>query len=665
MKTIRLTLAQALVRHLAALRIELDDGRPVPYCGGVWAIFGHGNVAGMGEALAAQRRAADHPLATYRAHNEQGMAHAAVAYAKAQFCQRMMAVTTSIGPGATNLVTAAALAHVNRLPVLLLPGDVFASRAPDPVLQQVEDFHQADVSANDVFRPVTRYFDRLTRPEQLLTALPRAVQVMTDPALCGPVCLALPQDVQAQAFDCPEDFLHPALIRPRRPAPDAGELARAAAALRQSRRPLVIAGGGVLYSRSGAALAAFADQCGVPVAETQAGKGSLPWDHRLNLGAIGVTGSPAANALAREADLILVVGSRLADFTTGSHTLFGAARLLGLNVQPFDAAKWQGQKHGQALVCDARVGLELLAQDLAQLTGGWAAEPAWTRRAEAEAAGWNARVDVLTSPSEATAGGTLPHHADVIGVLPYDADVIGVLPYDADVIGVVRDSAVGGAAGSAQHDIAVCAAGTLPAELHKLWRAGRPGNYHVEYGYSCMGYEIAGGLGVKMARPEAEVIVLVGDGSYLMMNSEIATSVMLGRKLIIVVLDNRGFGCIQRLQSASGGERFNNLLEDCVDTEADADTDAQGRDVKIDFAAHARSLGADAVHVADLPGLKLAMQAARAARSTQVVVIDTTHTRTTDVGGCWWEVAIPEVSQRAEVNAAHALYLRDKQPQRR
>jgi 3D-(3,5/4)-trihydroxycyclohexane-1,2-dione acylhydrolase (decyclizing) len=646
MKTIRMTLAQALVQHLAALRIELDDGRQVPYCDGVWAIFGHGNVAGLGEALAAQRRAADHPLATYRAHNEQAMAHAAIAYAKAQFRQRMMAVTTSIGPGATNLVTAAALAHVNRLPVLLLPGDVFASRAPDPVLQQVEDFHQADVSANDVFRPVTRYFDRLTRPEQLLAALPRAIQVMTDPALCGPACLALPQDVQAQAFDCPQDFLHPPLIRPRRPGPDAGELQRAVAALRQARRPLLIAGGGVLYSRAGAALAAFADQCGVPVAETQAGKGSLPWDHRLNLGAIGVTGSPAANALAREADLIVAVGSRLSDFTTGSHTLFGTAQLLGLNVQAFDAAKWLGQRHGQTLVCDARVGLEQLAAQ----AGGWAAEPAWTLRADNEAAAWRARVDALTAPPGAPDTGA-PGTA---------ATDTGVLPYDADVIGAVRDSAAGGAAGSAQHDIAVCAAGTLPAELHKLWRAGRPGNYHVEYGYSCMGYEIAGGIGVKMARPEAEVIVLVGDGSYLMMNSEIATSVMLGRKLLIVVLDNRGFGCIQRLQQATGGEGFNNLLEDCVN----GDADAPGRDVKIDFTAHARSLGAHAAHVADLAGLKVALHAARAARTTQVIVIDTTHTRTTDDGGCWWEVAIPETSQREPVRAAHDRYRQGKQPQR-
>jgi 3D-(3,5/4)-trihydroxycyclohexane-1,2-dione acylhydrolase (decyclizing) len=617
MKTIRLTMSQALVRHLAALRIELDDGSVVPCCAGVWAIFGHGNVAGLGEALWEQRAA----LPTLRAHNEQGMAHAAIAYAKAQFRQRFMAVTTSIGPGATNLVTAAALAHVNRLPVLLLPGDVFASRAPDPVLQQLEDFEHGDVSANDVFRPVTRYFDRLTRPEQVLSALPRAIQVLTDPAACGPVCLALPQDVQTQAFDCPEDFLHPQTIRIRRPEPDAAELDRAVAALRAAKRPLIVAGGGVLYSRASDALAALAEGAGIPVAESQAGKSSLAWDHPLNLGAIGVSGSPAANELAREADLVLAVGTRLQDFTTGSHALFGQAALLSLNVQAIDAHKWRGR----SLVCDARVGLLRLAAS----AGAWRAEAAWTERARTAAQAWNRRVDELT------------------GAVPKDT-----LPYEAEVIGAVRDSA----ADSPRRDIVVCAAGTLPAELHKLWRAAVPGGYHMEYGYSCMGYEIAGGLGVKLARPEAEVIVMVGDGSYLMMNSELATSVMLGRKLIVVVLDNRGYGCIQRLQLACGGTRFNNLLDDCVPE--------GGQDLHIDFAAHARSLGAEALHVANVAELKSAMQRARAATRTQVIVIETTHTRTTDDGGCWWEVAVPETSQRREVVDAHGRYRDAKTRQR-
>ena len=615
--TVRLTMAQALVRYLAALRMELDDGTSVPYFAGIWAIFGHGNVAGLGEALAAQRDA----LPTYRAHNEQAMAHAAIAFAKANFRQRVMAVTTSIGPGATNLLTAAALAHVNRLPVLLLPGDVFASRAPDPVLQQVEDFAAGDISANDAFRPLVRYFDRITRPEQILTALPRAVQVMTDPATCGPVCLALPQDVQTMAFDCPVSFLDPPPLHIRRPAPDARELAAATELLCAARRPLVVAGGGVLYSRGGATLAAWATAHGVPVAETQAGKGSLAWDHALNVGAIGVTGSPAANALAAEADLILAVGTRLQDFTSGSHALFAAdAKVLGLNVQALDAAK----RGSVALVADARVVLAALRP------GSWRADPAWTHRAKLLALSWNERVTALTTH-----------------------DATGELPYDAEVIGAVRDSA----ADSMGSDIVVCAAGTLPAELHKLWRTSQAGGYHVEYGYSCMGYEIAGGLGVKLARPECEVIVMVGDGSYLMLNSEIATSVMLGLKLIVVVLDNRGYGCIQRLQLASGSPRFNNLLEDSV---AEG-----GSDVQIDFAAHARSLGAGAVHVANVAELKTAMQRARAAAHTQVIVIDTTPWRTTDDGGAWWEVAIPEVSERAEVREAREKYLQDKTRQRR
>jgi 3D-(3,5/4)-trihydroxycyclohexane-1,2-dione acylhydrolase (decyclizing) len=617
MKTIRLTLAQAVVRHLAALRIELDDGSVVPYCGGVFAIFGHGNVAGLGEALQAERAR----LPTWRAHNEQAMAHAAIAYAKAHMRRRILAVTTSIGPGATNLVTAAALAHVNRLPLLLLPGDTFASRAPDPVLQQLEDFHHGDLSVNDALRPVTRFFDRIMRPEQILTALPHAIRVMTDPALCGPVCLALPQDVQAEAFDCPESFLAPATLRVRRPAPDAADLAHAVAALRGARRPLIVAGGGVLYAEAGAALARFAQAHGVPVAETQAGKGGLAWDDPLNVGAIGVTGSPAANDCAREADLVLAVGSRLQDFTTGSHTLFTQARLLSVNVQPFDAHKW----HGDALVCDARVGLEALSAAAVD----WRADAGWTARARRGATAWSERVTALT---------TAP---------PTDA-----LPYDADVIGAVRDSAADSPGG----DVVVCAAGTLPAELHKLWRAAAPGNYHVEYGYSCMGYEIAGGLGVKIARPEREVVVMVGDGSYLMLNSEIATSVMLGRKLIVVVLDNRGYGCIQRLQAACGGASFNNLLDDCV---AEG-----GADVHIDFAAHAAALGADSVHVPDIAALRVALTRARAATKTQVIVVDTTHARTTDDGGCWWEVAVPQVSERAAVDAAATAARDAKRAQR-
>ncbi len=620
MKTQRLTLAQALVKHLAALRIETHDGQIQPYCGGVFTIFGHGNVAGMGEALVAERDR----LPTFRAHNEQTMAHAAIAYAKASFRERIMAVSTSIGPGATNLVTAAAVAHVNRLPVLLLPGDVFATRRPDPVLQQIESFAQGDISASDCFRPVTRYFDRLTRPEQILTALPRAIQMMTDPANCGPACLSLPQDVQAMAFDCPESFLQPELLRFRRPPADARELQAAAELLRGARQPLIVAGGGVLYSQAWDALRAFADAHGVPVVESHGGKSSLPWDHPLNLGAIGVDGVSGANELAREADLVFAVGTRLQDFTTGSHALFPQARLLSLNVQPYDAGKWSGR----ALVADARTGLV----QLAPLLQGWAADAGWSERARRNAATTNARIQQLTTQ--------VPQ---------------GVLPYDAEVIGAVRDSATELGLDSGVQDVALCAAGTLPAELHKLWRASQPGNYHMEYGYSCMGYEVAGGLGVKMARPEQESIVFVGDGSYMMANSELATSILLGKKMIVVILDNRGYGCIERLQLKSGSPSFNNMLDDCVPE--------GGEPSQIDFALHARAMGADAVHVKDVAELKAAMVKARAARRTQVIVIDTTHTRITD-GGCWWEVGIPEVSTRAEVQDAHARYLEAQQAQR-
>jgi 3D-(3,5/4)-trihydroxycyclohexane-1,2-dione acylhydrolase (decyclizing) len=607
MTSVRVTCAEAVVRFLAALRVDTPAGE-VPLFGGVFAIFGHGNVAGLGEALHRHRAA----LPTYRAHNEQGMAHAAIAYAKAHMRRRMMAVTTSIGPGATNLVTAAAVAHVNRLPVLLLPGDVFASRAPDPVLQQVEDFADGTISANDCFRPVSRYFDRIVRPEQLISALPRALQILTDPALCGPVTLALPQDVQTMAWDYPAELFAPRVVRFRAPPPAAEELDPVIAALRASRRPVIVAGGGALYAGASEALARFADRHGVPVCETQAGKSALPWNHPLQLGAIGVTGSPAANDLAREADLVLAVGSRLSDFTTGSHALFPDAVLVGLNVNAFDATKWRGLP----LTADARVGLDALATPLT----GWRADAGWTRKAHQAAAGWLAAVSAITARRDVA------------------------LPYDADVIGAVQRSSPS----SAAHDIVVNAGGTLPAELHKLWRTTAPGGYHMEYGFSCMGYEIAGGLGVKLAHPDREVIVMVGDGSYLMMNSEIATSVLLGKKLIIVVQDNHGYGCINRLQQACGGEPFNNLFADCLAGPAGPPA--------IDFAMHARALGALGENVRSLGELELALVCARAADRTTVLCIETDPTRTTDDGGAWWEVAVPEASASDKVRRARAAY---------
>jgi 3D-(3,5/4)-trihydroxycyclohexane-1,2-dione acylhydrolase (decyclizing) len=604
---VRLTAAQAIVRYLAAQRTRDDDGHEVGLFAGVFAIFGHGNVAALGEALYAHRDA----LPTYRAHNEQAMAHAAIAYAKASRRRRMMACTTSIGPGATNLVTAAALAHVNRLPVLFLPGDIFVSRAPDPVLQQVESFSDGTLSANDCFKPVSRYFDRIVHPQQLVTALPRAIAVLTDAALCGPVTLALPQDVQADAFDYPEDLFAPRIVEPRAPWAPSTDIAAAASVLRGKRRPLIVAGGGALYSAGGpAALARFATAHGIPVAETQAGKSALAHDEPLQTGAIGVTGASAANALARDADAVIAVGTRLSDFTTGSHALFGDAAVVAINVQPFDALKTRPAAIVQG---DAAAALDALGDAL----GGWRADAQWTSRAKSLGDQWRREVDAIVARN------AVPK---------------GALPYEGDVIGAVQRSDPQ----SAANDVVVCAAGTLPAELHKLWRAARPGNYHLEYGYSCMGYEIAGGLGVKMALPAREVVVMLGDGSYLMMNSEIATSIAMGKKLVIVVLDNRGFGCINRLQQACGSPSFNNLLESSAP--------------RIDFAAHARALGADAVHVASIDALEDAMRKARAATRTQVLVIDTDPARTTEAGGAWWEVAVPEVSARAEVALARAAF---------
>ena len=571
----------------------------------MFAIFGHGNVAGLGEALYAGRDA----LPTYRAHNEQAMAHAAIAFAKASRRKRMMACTSSIGPGATNMVTAAALAHVNRLPVLLIPGDVFANRKPDPVLQQVEDFGDGTVSANDCFKPVSRYFDRIARPEQIVPALNRAMAVLTDPAECGPVTLAFCQDVQTEAYDYPLSFFEERVHRQRRIAPDPREVADAAALLRSAKKPLIVCGGGVLYSDAERELIDFCARRGVPVAETQAGKSATPADHPLAMGAIGVTGTGAANALAAEADVIVGVGTRFADFITGSWAVFKNPdrRFIGINVQPFDAAKHRAV----AVVGDARVALAAL--DAALDT--WKAPRAWSEAAAKGKADWEATADRYTAPTNAP--------------LPTDAEVLGAL---------MR--------GGEKSDVVVCAAGGLPGELHKLWRPGAPLGYHVEYGYSCMGYEIAGALGVKMALPDREVVVTIGDGSYLMMNSEIATSVMLGRKLIIVVNDNRGFGCINRLQNATGGAPFNNLLSD---TRHEVLPD-------IDFVAHARSLGAEAVKVASIAELESAFKAARAAKSTQVIVIDTDPIGSTEAGGFWWDVAVPAVSDRAEVGAARRGY---------
>ena len=604
MKTIRLTAAQATVRFLAAQMTEID-GETLPLFAGVFAIFGHGNVAALGEALHGVRDR----LPTYRAHNEQAMAHSAIAYAKASRRRRMMVCTTSIGPGATNMVTAAAVAHVNRLPVLLIPGDVFANRIPDPVLQQVESFGDGTISANDCFRPVSRYFDRISRPEQIIPALQRAVAVLTDPAECGPVTLAFCQDTQAEAYDYPESFFATRVHHPRRAPPDARELAAAVAALRDSKKPLVICGGGVLYSDAEQELLAFCERRGIPIAETQAGKSATPPDHPLHVGAIGVTGTDSANRLAREADVVLAVGTRLNDFMTGSWSLFANPdrKFVGLNTQPFDAAKHQSLP----LVADARAGLAALDAAL----GDWRAPASWGEFASAASREWLEIAARYLAPTNEA--------------LPKDAQVLGAL------MRVGR-----------RDDVVVCAAGGLPGDLHKLWRAGQPLGYHLEYGFSCMGYEVAGGLGVKMALPHREVFVVVGDGSYLMMNSEIASAVMMGKKMTIVILDNRGFACINRLQRATGGESFNNLLRDAYHEVLP----------EVDFAMHARSLGANAVKVSSIAELETALKAAREATTVQTIVIDTDPINTTDAGGTWWDVAVPEVSVRPAVNQARESY---------
>ncbi|TPM42470.1 3D-(3,5/4)-trihydroxycyclohexane-1,2-dione acylhydrolase (decyclizing) [Mesorhizobium sp. B2-2-3] len=603
-KTIRLTMAQALTRFLSKQKAEID-GAKVPIFGGVWAIFGHGNVAGIGEALYQVRD----ELPTFRAHNEQAMAHAAIAYGKANFRRRFMAATSSIGPGALNMVTAAALAHVNRLPVLFLPGDVFANRVPDPVLQQAEDFSDGTATVNDCFRPVSRYFDRITRPEQIIPALNRALAVLTDPAECGPVTLSLCQDVQAEAYDYPESFFAERVWRQRRPRPDRAELAAAVAALKSASKPLVIAGGGVLYSQASDELAKFVEAVGIPVCETQGGKSSLPDDHPLNMAAVGVTGTSAANRLAEEADVVLAIGTRLQDFTTGSWALFknSGKTIIGLNVQPFDA----GKHRASPLVADAAEGLAELGAALK----GWKVPSAWTDNAAAGKKEWQAEAAKVTASTNAA------------------------YPSDAQVIGAVQRAMGSGVT-------LLNAAGGLPGELHKLWQAGAPGSYHAEYGFSTMGYEIAGGLGTKMAKPGEEVVVMIGDGSYLMLNSEIATSVMLGLKLTIVLLDNRGFGCINRLQMAIGGANFNNLLKDARH-EVLPD---------VDFAAHAASMGAIAEKVSSIAGLETALAQAKGNDRTTVLVIDTDPLVSTDAGGHWWDVAVPEVSERSQVNAARKVY---------
>lgn len=602
MTTIRLTAAQAMVRWLSVQMSE-DGAR---FIEGVWAIFGHGNVAGLGEALYAHRDA----IPTWRGHNEQTMTHAAIAYAKASMRRHAMAVTTSIGPGALNVVTAAGVAYANRLPLLIIPGDVFANRAPDPVLQQLENFGDGTVSANDCFRPVSRYFDRITRPEQIMTALPRALRVMTDPADCGPVTLAFCQDVQAEAYDYPVEFFAPRVWRIRRPAFDLAEFDAALTAIKAAKNPVIVAGGGVIYA--GADLAAFASAHNIPVVETQAGKSALDHDHPLNFGPVGVTGGSAANAVCAAADLVIGVGTRFQDFTTGSWALFSnpARRIMSINVAAYDA-----YKHGAiSLTADAKIALEGLTIGLG--TQKW---PAIANLQQEWAA---AKAAVLAAPK--TAG----------------------LPSDSQVIGAVQRTA-------RPDTVVMSAAGTMPGELHKLWDAPA-GGYHMEYGFSCMGYEIAGAMGIKMARPDADVVCMLGDGSYMMANSELATAVMMGIPFTVVLTDNRGYGCINRLQKGTGGAGFNNLLDESYHVNPS----------HIDFAAHAGAMGARAIKVATIADLERELIAAKASKIPVVIVIDTDPWPSTEAGGTWWDVAIPQESTRHEVQAKHAEYVKSTQNQR-
>lgn len=608
MKRIRLTAAQAMVKWLSVQMTEEGER----FIEGVWAIFGHGNVAGIGEALHGIGQA----LPTWRGQNEQTMAHAAIAYAKTLKRTRAHAVTSSIGPGATNMVTACALAHVNRLPVLFIPGDIFANRRPEPVLQQIENIGDGTVSANDCFRPVSAYFDRISRPEHLLSCLPRALTIMTDPANCGPVTLAFCQDVQAELYDYPETFFEPRVWRIRRPEPDPREVTDLADVIRASRRPVIISGGGVIYSQAEADLAAFAETHNIPFVETQAGKGANGWGHPLNFGSPGVTGSASANALCAEADLVIGVGTRFQDFTTGSWALFRneLRRIASINLAGYDASK-----HG-ALPCvgDVKVTLGRLTAAL----GGYRAPELETK----SRADWQAAVDRVTAA-------------------PASKDPNN-LPTDAQVIGAVQRVAT-------DKTVVMCAAGTMPGALQVLWQSAK-GGYHMEYGYSCMGYEVAGAMGIKLARPDKEVICFVGDGSYMMANSELATAVVRRVPFTVVLTDNRGYGCINRLQIECGGAEFNNMYKDCnIEVQPE-----------IDFVAHAAAMGAHAEKVGSIAELEMRIVEARDRKIPSVIVIDTDAVPDTGVGGHWWDVAVPQVGGPERLERARARYNQNAANQR-
>jgi len=620
--TKRVTMAQAVIAFLNNQYVE-RDGREQPFFAGCFGIFGHGNIAGIGQALQQMPE-----FRYYQARNEQAMVHIAAAYAKTKNRLQTFACTSSIGPGATNMVTGAALATINRLPVLLLPGDIFARRNVAPVLQQLEFEHTQDISVNDCFKPVSRYWDRISRPEQLLTALPEAMSVLTSPAETGAVTLALPQDVQTEAYAYPEAFFRKRVWHVPRNRPDRRALEQAAALIRASKQPLIVAGGGVIYAEATDALKRFVEQTGIPVGETMAGKGSLRFDHPLNLGAIGATGTFAANRVARDADLVIGIGTRYSDFTTSSKTAFQnpEVRFININVAAFDAFKHLALP----LVGDALVTLE----ELLDLVDGYSVEASYRAQAERLHGEWDAEVERIYT----------------IRNTP--------LPSQGELIGAVNEL-------SALEAIMVCAAGSLPGDLHKLWRARHPKNYHMEYGYSCMGYEIAGGLGIKMAAPERDVYVMVGDGSYLMMNSEIVTSIQENYKLIIVLLDNSGFKSIGALSRSLGQEGFGTRY--VYPHNGQLPTDAAGADVQtlpVDLAANARSLGAHVIECKTYGDFVEALKAVKTTDRTSVIYIQ--NDRYVGIPGYegWWDVPVAEVSGMPSVQAARAEWTEMREEER-
>jgi 3D-(3,5/4)-trihydroxycyclohexane-1,2-dione acylhydrolase (decyclizing) len=620
MNTIRMTMGQAIIRFLSRQYVE-RDGLEQRLFAGVFGIFGHGNVSGLGQAL----EEVGGELRYYQPRNEQAMVHSAVAYAKMKNRLQIFACTSSVGPGATNMLTGAALATVNRLPVLLLPGDIFASRTPHPVLQQLELGSSQDVSVNDAFRPLSKYWDRINRPEQILSALPAAMRVLTDQADTGAVTIALPEDVQTEAYDYPANFFENRVHHLGRPVPPESDLNRAIRVIVEAKTPLIITGGGTLYAEASDALDDLTRTCGIPVCETQAGKGVLPWNHRWNAGPIGANGGLAANRLARDADVILAIGTRLSDFTTASMSAFQNpdVRFISINTAPLDAYK----VGALPLIGDARATIQLLTRGLK--AAGYRTDEAYEQHVLELKHVWDEAVDRVRTQSD---GATLTQ---------------------ANVIGIVNEA-------SQPHDVVVCAAGGMPGDLLKLWRTRDPKGYHVEYGYSCMGYEIAGGLGVKMADPSREVYVMVGDGSYLMLNSEISTSVQEGYKLTIVVVDNHGFQCIRGLQQACGSPAFGNEFRFRNERSGRLDGDF----VPVDFVKNAESLGAGAYYTDTADGLRQVLE--RSKHDTKTAVIHVPVDVEARVPGfeSWWDVPVAEVSSQAGVQASLRAYREAKEKQR-